>query len=118
MFEIEYLAQSPLDSILMGPRSLLLRINFQLFELLGHSSLVHIWEHKLKRTKASLKEWVKSVYKYPSLQIASLLKKVETYQENMEQGTITGEILQEEQQAFQQYHNSLRVEEETWRLKS
>eukprot|EP00253_Pinus_taeda_P025214 PITA_25214 len=77
-----------------------------------------VWEKKLKATKKSLKEWLRKLHNPTTQQRKTDVQQLETLQIGMEGLYITPEILNKEATFQRNIHQSIRREEEHWRLKS
>ena len=77
-----------------------------------------MWEHKLKPTKETLKEWIKNPIKTPTTQRKETTQILENLQIYFEKKDITKAYLEEEQAAQAKTFLSFCQEEEFLRLKS
>jgi len=81
-------------------------------------SLVHIWEQKLKDTNKFLKEWEKTHFTPPKIEVQTCKEKLESIKNRIELEQVTQGMVNEEREAFQRYEKSLHKKEMIWRLKS
>lgn len=78
----------------------------------------YVWEQKLKATKQALKKWQRKLQNPTTHQRKIDVQQLETLQIGMEGLHITPEILNKEAACQRNIHQSIRREEEHWRLKS
>jgi hypothetical protein len=72
-----------------------------------------VWEENLRRVKKTLKIWAKE--KKSSMQShLEAQQNLETLQTNMEETTITREIIEKEENLHQALHSTCRLEEKYW----
>ena len=88
------------------------------WDLLVVGSLNFVWERKLIKTKAALKDWVKLTQKNPISERKESLQNLEKIQLEMEVTEITPALLEKEQKSQFNSFQVFRQEEEYWRLKS
>ena len=75
------------------------------------------WEQKLKRLKATLKNWAKHLTSPTASRIAAQ-KELESHQHAMDSIPITSTTISKESELQKVYFKACRVEEEFWRQKS
>ena len=83
-----------------------------------NGSPITIWERKVKRLKADIKEWLKTYNANLSLNVKTAEDNLAKKQAQIENNEVEKVDFQEEIKMFQTYHASLRQEEDMWRLKS
>ena len=76
-----------------------------------------VWEEKLRRVKAALKAWVRSLPN-PAVERKAIQERLEKHQLDSENVEITKVILDEEASLQQSFLKASLAEEDHWRLKS
>lgn len=84
---------------------------------LVNGSAFFVWEEKLRRVKAVLKTWVKSLPN-PTVERKKIQECLENHHLNAENEVITKEVLDREANLQQKLLKASLVEEEYWRIKS
>eukprot|EP00253_Pinus_taeda_P034046 PITA_34046 len=82
-----------------------------------NGSAFFVWEEKLRRVKAALKTWAKSLPN-PAAERKKIQKCLEIHQLNAENEVITKEVLDKEAELQQKLLKASLAEEEYWRVKS
>lgn len=76
-----------------------------------------VWEEKIRRVKAMLKNWAKTLPN-PAVERKKIQSVLESQHLHLETAEITKDELEKEAKLQQSFHKACLVEEEYWRLKS